>query len=87
MNRIQTLNVVMLISGITFLYSGIKGYMPQDVLAWALGGPKPTPWAGKVGLTIGGLGGKVLKNAQPQMQQQSAPTIPTNPAAGGILSV
>lgn len=42
--NLKTINVVMFISGVVLVYSGIKGYKPQTVLSWALGGPKPTGW-------------------------------------------
>lgn len=38
------MNVVMFLSAVILVYSGVKGYKPQTVLSWALGGPKPTGW-------------------------------------------
>lgn len=56
--NLKTINVVMFIAGVTLLYSGIKGYKPQSVFAWALGGPKPTGWDTSGGGTkLGGPGG------------------------------
>ncbi len=32
----------MFVAGATFIYCGVKGYDPRDVMSWALGGKKPT---------------------------------------------
>lgn len=45
--NLSTLNVVMFFGGVLLVYSGIRGYKPQAVLAWALGGNKPHGWATK----------------------------------------
>lgn len=42
--NLSTVNVVMFLAGTILVYSGIKGYKPASVLAWALGGSKPTGW-------------------------------------------
>lgn len=42
--NLKTINVVMFLTGVVLVYSGIKGYKPQTVLSWALGGPKPSGW-------------------------------------------
>ena len=43
--KISLVNVLMIGSGIIFLYSGIKGYDPRDVVRWGLGGKKPKTFA------------------------------------------
>lgn len=104
MNKMTVLNVIMFMSGITLVYSGIKGYKPQDVLVWSLGGPKPQPWiipgSNTSGEPYGGqLGGTGHSGVAPGDHPGDMPwtygssgssasaITPTNPTAGGIVSV
>lgn len=40
--KINLVSLTMFVAGATFIYCGVKGYDPRDVMSWALGGKKPT---------------------------------------------
>lgn len=92
----NVLNVILFMSGVTLIYSGIKGYKPQSVLAWALGGKKPTGWDNSShGTKLGGVGGSGVAPGQHPGDMpwtyphggKPASSTSTNPVAGGIVSV
>lgn len=39
--KINLVSLTMFVAGATFIYCGVKGYDPRDVMSWALGGKKP----------------------------------------------
>jgi hypothetical protein len=45
--KINLVSLTMFVAGATFIYCGVKGFDPRDVVSWALGGKKPQTMADK----------------------------------------